>query len=95
MQHRAKQTVIVVTCGMLLGHPAAASDAEFARALNEARCMPARISVLRDAKDVKSYEVTCLGSPPTNIGVFCTKRACSASPATGDTASNPTSNDQR
>jgi len=65
MQYRAKQTVIVVICGMLLGHPAAASDAEFARALNETRCMPARIVVLRDDKDDKSYEVTCLGSPLT------------------------------
>lgn len=91
MQRRAKQTVIVAACGMLLGHPAAASDAEFAKALNEARCMPARISVLRDDKDVKSYEVTCLGNPPTNIAVFCTKRACSVSPATGDTDPGPTS----
>lgn len=73
--------LLSILLGCLPAGLAGASDAEFAKALDEARCSPASVSVLRDEMELKSYEVTCLGKPPTKIGISCTKRACTVSHA--------------
>ena len=70
--------------------PVAASDAEFQRSLNDAKCVPAQVSTLRDEKEIKEYLVTCLGNPPRKVGVFCARSKCAASSADNETGSKNT-----
>ena len=74
----------------LVTAPAAASDAEFQRLLNDAKCAPARVSTLRDEKEIKEYLVICLGNPPRRVGVFCTRSKCTASSPDNETGSQNT-----
>ena len=71
--------IFVIAFGASLIGPARASDAEFQRALNDAKCAPAQVATLRDEKDIKEYLVTCLGSPPRKVGITCARSKCSAS----------------
>ena len=82
-----RKSGVLVIIGLLglLPADAGASDAEFNKALNEAKCVPAQVVMLKDEKQFKVYEITCLGNPPRKIGVSCSKSTCSASPAGDET----------
>ena len=68
-----------ITAFALSSAGALASDAEFNKALKEAKCVPAQVSTLREGKELKVYEVTCLGNPPRTVGMSCTRSTCSLS----------------
>lgn len=55
------------------------SDAEFSRALKEARCIPTQVSTLAEQRNLTIYEITCAGNPPRKIGMSCFRAACSVS----------------
>src|SRR5205085_3239296 len=38
--------------------------------LNEAKCVPARVATIRDEKEPKIYEITCIGNDA--VGMSCT-----------------------
>lgn len=72
-----QKTTALILLTALFSAAAAASDADFNKALNAAGCLPARVETQRNEKDLKVYEVTCLGKPRRTLGVVCHQHTCS------------------